>query len=160
MLLSFLLLKKTSSGGLPSATVSVTSFDIDVPHNYSQTTLETNVRTDSSTTSVRAEYIGIALPADINLLLESDDSPRNEESYYPNGKKMAEMSAEIHRHQEKYCLECLGEPKDTVNETKATQMTEETPEGRLLIRKECLRLIVNLSSSVGAKKVSEPGLLQ
>lgn len=61
---------------------------------------------------------------------------------------LGRCSAEF--YQAKSCLRSLFHPV-CCNRTGVKSISEDTPAGRVLLRKEVLRLVINLSSSVGTK---------
>lgn len=47
---------------------------------------------------------------------------------------------------------------DVIESEEMPVVTEDTPQGRVLVRKDIIRLVVNLASAIGCKS-SEQGLL-
>ncbi|CAL9682493.1 unnamed protein product [Knipowitschia caucasica] len=161
--------------------MSFTSLDKDKllsPINQSTLQRSSSVRSLVSTSC--EDYIGLALPVDINFMFQVKETPyfqkmailSSGDSDCINGSQPARLSTELsmglnplemlgsedtglQEHNDRNCLYCaalcvLGSDSHS-SSPGGKSIPEDTPV-RVLHRKEVLRLIINLSSSVGTKK--------
>ncbi|XP_048450136.1 rapamycin-insensitive companion of mTOR [Rhincodon typus] len=142
--------------------------DLLSPINHTTLQRSSSVRSmvSNATCGSTDDYIGLALPSDINELFQVKEIPYFQQKYIlPKEDHSLQDQESDNEGEGRY----LGHPnhlssgncgriKDFDSTHGGKPVIEDTPACRVLLRKEVLRLVINLSSSVGTKG-HETGLL-